>query len=54
MMCQPIRLAAAGLAAIVLAAALPTGAAAQDAPRQAPKVRSIPFVSITKSDGSTR
>lgn len=51
---RPLRFAAAGLAAILLAVATSSVVTAQDAPRQAPKMRSIPFVSITKSDGSTR
>jgi hypothetical protein len=50
---RPYRFATAGLAALALAAAASL-AAAQDTPRGAPKMRSIPFVSITKSDGSTR
>lgn len=53
-MTRSFRLLAAGLAAAVLATAPLSVAVAQDAPRKPPKVRSIPFVSITKSDGTTR
>ncbi len=42
----------AGVAAAALVAATLSAALAQD--RKAPKVRSIPFVSITKSDGQTQ
>jgi hypothetical protein len=54
-MSRPFRLLLAGLAVAALAAAtLPVATAQDDAPRRAPKMRSIPFVSITKSDGTTR
>ena len=53
-MSRPFRLFLAGVAAAALAAATLSVATAQDAPRRAPKMRSIPFVSITKSDGTTR
>ena len=51
---RPLRLFLAGLAATALAAATLSVATAQDGPRRAPKMRSIPFVSITKGDGTTR
>jgi hypothetical protein len=54
LMSRSFRLLLAGLAAGALATATLSVASAQDAPRQAPKMRSIPFVSITKSDGTTR
>jgi len=51
---RPFRLFLIGLGAVALAAATLSVAAAQDSPRRTPKMRSIPFVSITKSDGTTR
>jgi len=51
-MSRSLRPLLAGLAAVALAAATISVATAQD--RKAPKVRSIPFVSITKGDGSTK
>ena len=51
---RPLRLFLAGFAVTALAAATLSLATAQDSPRRAPKMRSIPFVSITKSDGTTR
>ncbi|QQS10960.1 MAG: hypothetical protein IPK81_15195 [Rhodospirillales bacterium] len=45
---------AATLAAATFALTAGVGAMAQDTPRKPGKARSIPFVSITKSDGSTR
>ncbi|MCW5746235.1 MAG: hypothetical protein KIT36_08565 [Alphaproteobacteria bacterium] len=50
---RPLRFLLAGLTAAALAAAALSAATAQDS-RKPPKVRSIPFVSITKSDGTTR
>ena len=53
-MSRSARLLLAGLAATALAAGTLSLAVAQESPRKAPKVRSIPFVSITKGDGSTK
>ena len=53
-MLRPFRLFLAGLAAVAVAAATLSVATAEDSRRSAPKMRSIPFVSITKSDGTTR
>ena len=51
-MSRSFRLVLTGLAAAALAAGTLSVATAQE--RKAPKVRSIPFVSITKGDGSTK
>jgi hypothetical protein len=44
----------AGLAAVALTTATLSVATAEDSRHRAPKMRSIPFVSITKNDGTTR
>jgi hypothetical protein len=49
-----IHLLVSSIAAVVLIAATLPDARGQDAPRRSPGMRSIPFVSITRSDGTTR